>query len=224
MPLTCLRATHPAIEYLLGRGFDPLEIASIWQVCYCFLASNCWPMVRHRIVVPVWSPPSAFSAPSNGSACELRGWQARAIDDAAGDEPKYVTMAGMKKSKLLYGLPQALQTTGPAWIVEGVTDVWRVGPGAVALFGKTLSDFQKALLIHNFGGRPLVVLLDRDARDAALEIQRRLQLARGLSPGDRRVVIAAIPEGRTDPGDSTREELFAATAAALSQNAFQSAL
>jgi DNA primase len=85
----------------------------------------------------------------------------------------------MQKSHLLYGLPQALGTTGPVYLCEGPTDVWRVGPGAVAILGHDLSEHQKMLAMHYFAGRPIVILPDQDAIDAAREIQRRRQPGRG---------------------------------------------
>jgi DNA primase len=121
----------------------------------------------------------------------------------------------MEKSKLLYGLHLALSMTGPVWICEGLTDCWKVGPGATAVFGKTLSSFQKQLLVYHFVSRPIVLLLDSDAHKEADEICQQLQRARGLSEGDRRVVVADLPAGRNDPAECTQEEIVQATDRAL---------
>ena len=108
----------------------------------------------------------------------------------------------------------AKQTDGPVVVVEGPTDVWRFGPGAVAMFGKQPSGHQRDLLRRHFPGRPIVVLLDVDAQADARQIQQQLATAR---PGviDRHVVIGQLPPGRDDPGDCTREELQAAIDQAL---------
>ena len=84
----------------------------------------------------------------------------------------------MQKSELLYGLHLAINAMREIYVVEGPADAWRVGPGAVALFGKDLSQTQKLLLVHHFIGRRIVVMLDQDAHEEALKIQHDLRLAR----------------------------------------------
>jgi hypothetical protein len=81
-------------------------------------------------------------------------------------------------------------------------DVWRLGPSAVALFGKDMSLPQQQLLDRFLPGRPVVVFLDRDAQDKAAELQRTL-LNRG-----RVTVLAGLPDGRDDVGDCTTEEAW----------------
>jgi len=119
----------------------------------------------------------------------------------------------MKKSRLLYGLPQAVRTTGPVVIVEGPTDVWRLGGNAVGLFGKDMSRGHQDLIARYFRGRPIVLFLDRDAREQANKLRRQLRKA-GLG-ADRPIVIAAPPLGRNDVGDCTSEEAWACIGAAL---------
>jgi DNA primase len=113
----------------------------------------------------------------------------------------------MRKSQLLYGLPVAVQSTGPIVVVEGPTDVWRLETNAVALFGKDLSIAQQQLLDQHFRGRPVVLFLDRDARDKSLEIRRRLRSG-SLGASGRPIVIAEPPPGRDDVGDCTHEEAW----------------
>jgi hypothetical protein len=69
--------------------------------------------------------------------------------------------------------------------------------------------------VSRFAGRPLVLLLDADARDEAGKMRQLL-----LGPPHARakvdpVVIAGLPEGRQDVGECTRAEAWAAVAAAL---------
>lgn len=92
-------------------------------------------------------------------------------------------------------------TTGPVVIVEGPTDVWRLGPGAVALFGKDMSLPQQALLDQHLPGRHVVVMLDRDVQDNATNLRSTL-LNRGVT------VLAGLPDGRDDVGDCTTEEAW----------------
>lgn len=213
-PLSGLTDTHPAITYLQERRFDPLDLWSVWEVCH---VSGWSPVAANRIVFPLHCLSPAFWVPGQGEPPRivLAGWQARVIGPAPSGVPKYLFPAGMQKSSLLYGLPQALHTAGPVYLCEGPTDVWRVGPGAVAVFGHDLSEQQKLLAVHYFAGRPIVILPDQDAIDAGRQIQRKLTLARAIDHGDNRVVVAALPPGREDPADCTREELVAASTAAL---------
>lgn len=214
LPLDALEA-WPASQYLVARGFDPAELSRTWNVSYCPRCTTCRPQITARIVIPIYQLP-AESVVGNDSAAALAGWQARTVnmmrDDTA---PKYLSAAGMAKSQLLYGLPLALQTTGPVWICEGVTDCWRVGPGAVALFGKAASLQQQQMIARYFAGRPLCVLLDRDAQRDAEQLQRLLARARAPAGQVSPIVVVRMPEGRSDPGECTRQEILDASAESL---------
>jgi DNA primase len=87
-------------------------------------------------------------------------------------------------------------------VVEGVTDVWRVGPPAVALFGKSASPEQARLLAAGWYGKPVVILLDADAAEEAEKLRRQVA---ALHPGP--VVVVALPEG-LDPGSCPRDALW----------------
>jgi len=202
---------HPASQYLIERGFDLGELCRVWGVCWVHACNNTRPNAEGRIAFPILRPEPMFSTASD-TAMVLAGWQARTVaglQPAVAPDAKYLSAAGMQKSSLLYGLPQARQTTGPVVVVEGPTDVWRLGPGAVALLGKDLSTTQRALLLHHFASRHIVVMLDADAQEAAAKIQRDIQAARG---GDT-VAIARLPAGQ-DPADLTRDDAKAAAVAA----------
>ncbi len=219
IPISSLLPTYPAAAYLIQRGFDLNELWTTWNVSFCDACYAVRPIATDRIVIPAWRPAKMFaSATSEPPPLVLGGWQARAIpgfEHLGGTDAKYISALGMRKSEMLYGLPQALQTIGPIVVVEGPTDAWRIGPGAVALFGKDLSQTQKLLLVHHFAGRPIVVMLDPAAADAAAQVHRELRLVRPASPGDNRVVLAQLPDGCDDPGACSREEIRQAVVAAL---------
>ena len=209
-PVASLPASHPAVAYLTGRGFDLQYLQQTWGVSFCDWCIACRPAATNRIVIPVYRPAQLFSG--DAEPLVLRGWQARSVpgfEVLGGSDAKYLSAAGMQKSELLYGLHLAVAAEGPVYLVEGPTDAWRVGPGAVALFGKDLSQTQKLLLVHHFVGRQLIVMLDQDARDAAARNRHELQLARSGLPGENRVRIANLPPGRKDPADCTPEEIAA---------------
>jgi hypothetical protein len=204
VPLDALADAHPAVAYLRQRNFDPAALWETWQVQFCELSVTARPSPSQRLVIPIYTLESQ-------TVTRLAGWQARYVGECADDVPKYLSCKGMKKSQLLYGLPAAVGSQGPVVLVEGPTDVWRLGPGAVALFGKDMSRQQQELLDRHLAGRPVVVFLDRDAQDKAAELQTTL-LGRG-----RVAVLAALPEGRDDVGDCTCEEAWQQVALALEQ-------
>jgi DNA primase len=145
----------------------------------------------------------------------LAGWQARLITPQVNRSPKYITARGVRKSKLLYGLPRAVKSSGPIVMCEGVTDVWRLGRNAVALFGKSLSHAQQELLLRHFWGRSLVLFLDRDAAKETHSTCQNLQSAREKA-GDRSpVVVAEHPDGCHDVGECSRKQAWKQVAAAL---------
>ena len=162
-----------------------------WWVQFCELSVGAQPNPSRRLVIPIYDAEE-----------RLAGWQARFVGECPAEVPKYLSCKGMRKSQLLYGLAEARSTTGPVVIVEGPTDVWRLGPGAVALFGKDMSLPQQQLLDQHLPGRHVVVMLDRDAQDNAADVCSTL-LNRG-----RVAVLAGLPDGRDDVGDCTTEEAW----------------
>lgn len=217
VPIASLPASHPAVKYLAERGFDAQELQQLWEVGFCDACFEAKPNAVNRLIYPIYNLAKPFTTPNQADPqLVLAGWQARLVpglEPLAGADSKYLSASGMQRSEVLYGLHHALQGDGPVVVVEGATDVWRVGPGAVAILGKVLSRTQKLLLVHHFAGRPIVVMLDPDARDAANLIQRELQRARGGGE-DNEVVVASTPDDR-DPGDCTQQELLESVAKAL---------
>ncbi len=207
-PIAELPADHPAAAYLTARGFDRQYLQATWDVSFCDWCLACRPAATRRIVIPIYRPAQLFTAPSEERPLALGGWQARIVpgyEVLGGSDAKYLSAAGMQKSELLYGLHLAIAAVGPVYVVEGPSDAWRVGPGALALFGKDLSQTQKLLLVHHFAGRRIIVMLDQDAHEEARKMQQDLRLARGPSGGE--VLLATLPPGRKDPADCTPEEI-----------------
>ena len=198
-----------ARDYLMSRGFDPTEIVALWGATYCATSPGSLPRVYDRIVIPVHALRQRLGAGATPAReVFVAGWQAREIGNTPGSRAKYLSMKGMRKSHLLYGLPRAVEGSGPLVLVEGPTDVWRLGGNAVATFGKTMSPSQVALLLQYFARRPIVVMLDRDARAES-------QTATGLIRAGRRqwndsapVICAEPPDGMQDIGDCSREQAW----------------
>lgn len=216
--LSKLPKGHPARRYVRSRGFAPAELSKVWGVGF---STAAYRSRVGRLVIPLraylgkWKGPAECADDPEG--WEVVGFQGRAIVDA--DMPKYLTSQGTAKSQLLYGLDRVPSgAKSPVIVTEGPTDVWRAGSGAVALLGKTISDAQCKLLRMMLPGRNVVVMLDPDAASFATSAADRIgsYLSRDLRSGVRsgRVVVARLPDLR-DPGDCTREEIWASARRAL---------
>jgi hypothetical protein len=208
-----------AAAYLRDRGFDPIELERQWGVQYCVLARNVQPTIFNRIVFPIYTLRSTLQVDQPFETL-LAGWQSRHIgNDVPEDVGKYMTMKGMKKSHLLYGLPQAVGTEGPLVIVEGATDVWSLRSNAVAVLGKSVSRIQQQLLVRHFPGRPIVVFFDDGAANESYLAATALRSIRQDFGDCSPVVIATPPAGRSDVGECSTEEAWASVWAALSVSA-----
>jgi hypothetical protein len=187
-PLHSLPSDHRAKAYLRSRGYDPDRLGRQLHVGYCGVAYSDFPLADDRIIIPI-----TFGG-------IWVGWQARYIGEPPRGTPKYASMTGMKKREVLYNYDIA-KAYPYVVICEGPTDVWRVGPAAVALLGKNLSTAQRHLIGTGWGGGAAVVLLDGDAQAEA----RRVHDALGGLVRDR--VLVQLPEGK-DPGDFAQEDLW----------------
>lgn len=121
-------------NYLLRRGFNPEGLEREWDLG----GTRYWGFYAFRIVVPI-----VFRG-------EVVSWQSRDITDK--QKAKYLPCPKEQEllhhKQLLYGLDKAKGRIGV--VVEGVTGVWRLGPGAVATFGVEYTSSQLLLLCESF--------------------------------------------------------------------------
>ena len=177
-PLEALSPNHPAIRYVTAdrrnpagfpAPFNPVELSRNWGVCYCEEAERnkgyAAELVTGRLIIPIWWEQ------------QLLGWQARAIEKGA--NPKYYTMPGLPKQKILYNGDRARQFPFGV-IVEGVFDAFAIGPCAVATLGHKLSWSQRELLSKWFGNGSVCLLYDPDAMK---DIELNLHLMKGMFKG-----------------------------------------
>jgi hypothetical protein len=125
------------------------------------------------------------------------------VDEFGEEYPKYYIPAGAKKSWTLYNLDDA-QYYNDVVLVEGITDVWRVGKRAMAMFGKTLSSAQRHVLAARFAKKRIILVPDMndpDALDQAISNQIALQSQGVFSSVD----ISMIEQGK-DIGSIQRKE------------------
>ena len=217
-PVHRLQRHDEARRYLEDRGFD---VAQLWEerrVLYCQVSPESRPRIDDRIVVPYFDLPIDWDAKADPSLLQLVGYIARNPGDAEYEglsgaaSTKYLLPSGFAKSDYLYGLEHAANGSGLGVVCEGVTDVWRLRGNAVALTGKTVSATQEELLARQFEGRPLVVLLDADARGEAEDIARRLRKRRGFLKDEAPVYSLAPPKGHKDIGECNFDEAWDAIA------------
>ena len=102
--------------------------------------------------------------------CELNGWPLK-ISGRRKRPPKYMTMPGYKKSKMLWNINNAV-SSDLVVVCEGVFDAVKVGRCGVAAFGKELSDEQLRIIKTNW--KYVILLLDPAAENAAKRSQRKL--------------------------------------------------
>lgn len=180
------------VHYLKARGFDPDELVRLWQIEGIGLAAQ----LKWRIYIPIIYKGARVS------------WTTRAIGERVAQ--RYVS-AGPKEEaiahkKILYGLDYCLHSVV---VCEGPSDVWAVGPGAVATFGLAFTTVQVRLL----ASVPYRFVCFDSSRDAQL---RARQLACLLSclPGSTQVVELDAE----DPGSASQRELKRLRRAARLEN------
>lgn len=186
VPLSALPEDHIVVQYLKDRGFTREYLAN-YHLGYC-ADQNDW-MAYDRLIIPIISRGKCV------------GWQARAIRESD-KGPKYYTSPNVTLGNYLYNFDVARQCPYVV-LTEGVADAWRVGPAGVCLFGKSLSAGQQKLLLNNWIGKPICVMLDRDAEKESKKITEKL-LSKHRGP----VIFVPVPEGYKDPGDVPHDVLI----------------
>lgn len=178
--LSDLPPDHAARAYVQSRGFDPDALSANFGIGFCVdVADNRYAKMRNRLYIPATYKD------------ELIGWQCRAI--TPDDQPKYLNAPNMRKSAMLYNYDQAAKQPFVV-VVEGVTSVWRLGPAAVCLFGKSMSFLQQNLIAKTWGQKPVFLMLDSDAR-VEMDAAKAALMHQSV-----KVITIELPDAR-DPAD-----------------------
>lgn len=123
--------------------------------------------------------------------------------------PKYLNATGSERNKLLLGYDAAVQSMSRrpkeqrfCVLCEGPLDAAKLGTPAIAILGKSLSDFQADALARRFD--IICTVMDRDAagKQCLDNIKSRMS-ARGLH-----VRNVPVPEGVKDAGDLSYEDAY----------------
>ena len=184
-----LTASHKV--YLKSRGFDPQELVEMWGLkATDHTAENSW---KWRIVIPIYFEQEMVSY----------------ITRTIGNRPdKYracpKSLEKIQHKKILYGWDGPIGGThvvGPTVIVvEGPADVWRIGPGALAVFGDQPSSEQISLL-KRFNR--LFIMFDGDdaGRNAGEKLAWRMS---GMGVDTTQIIL---PD-KKDPGELDKNEVL----------------
>ncbi len=147
-PMTQYNLTKQHIDYLLSRRFDPIELKTKWNL----MSTGNIGAYSHRILAPIYFRGHMVS------------YQCRATK--IGQNPPYLACAGhdelIKHKDIIYGFDAAIRLN-QCIVVEGITDVWRLGYGAVATFGKSFTKAQLLLIANNF--KHIFILPDSDVKE-----------------------------------------------------------
>lgn len=211
-PLMSSGTPDRAREYLQSRLFDTNEIMSVFDIRFLPKGSQLWKSTEDewlvsrydRLLIPIYQ------------GLRVVGWQARMIDKITDKKQKKYIFPPLRethnigKNNWLYNKDVA-KFHEDMVLVEGVTDVWRVGPNAVCSFGKTLSPKQihSLKLLWGYSGS-CVICFDSDTWTKPKEKARLDMLVRKLREEKvfpRGVAVLYLPEGY-DPADYPREQLL----------------
>lgn len=182
-PLGTTELTERHRRYLERRKFDPDKLIETWDL----RAVGPIGKYKWRIIAPIYFKGKMVS------------YQGRDITNKA--EAKYKACPKsdevIEHQTILYGYDEAPEDV--CILVEGIVDVWRLGPGAVCCFGTSFTTSQINLLAKRF--RKVYVMFDMDEDNA---IKMAEQLASLLAARDVEVEILELENG--DPGEMSQKE------------------
>jgi hypothetical protein len=173
------------VNYLVSRGFDAERVIKEFDLYASTVAGD----YRFKILAPIYNN------------YKLVNYQMRTI---AHVDPKYISckdeLATYRLKDCLYNIDRA---KGTAVLCEGITDVWKIGDGAVGLFGKTITAEQVLLLLRS-GIERVIICLDSVAKDPDSP-KNRAKILGKLAGLFASVEVLEIDKG--DPGDMSELDL-----------------
>ena len=176
-----LRERHR--QYLIRRGFDPDEL----EKEYDLRGTGHIGRYAFRIIIPIYY---------NG---QLVSYEGRDITGMQDQRYKACALSDevVPRKNILYNIDHVPGRV--AVVCEGVTDVWRMGRGAVATFGISYTQAQVNLILKRF--ERVVILYDM-GDDAQIQADR---LAWQISAGGRESIIYEL-DGVDDPASMSDQD------------------
>jgi len=175
-------------EYLVNRAYNPEYLEREWGLVSTGPVSYLDGIdYGNRIIAPVYW---------NG---EMVSFQGRDVTGKA--DIKYLTCPKKREQihhkNILYCKQEELVNSSAVIIVEGITDVWRLGPKAAATFGIEFK-MEQVLQLKNLNDRFFIVFdNDRQAQTQAKKLATKLRALR------KSVYIKTVG---TDPGDMGQDD------------------
>ena len=171
-----------ALKYLKTRNFEPNEIIPKFDL-YC---TNHLGKYKFRIIIPVII---------NG---EIVGFTTRDFTDKA--DKRYlkcsIEESSVNHKEWLYNIDSVKDTV---IIVEGPTDVWRLGDGCISTLTSQFSNSQIEILVERKIKHAYLLF------DTEYEAQKKAEkMANNISAFVSHVEVLSLQEG--DPADLTNEE------------------
>lgn len=192
---------HPAVTYMLGRGFDPVQLGKEYGFVFCDTVTDMkkYGAALGTILMPIYKDDMLYS------------WISRCCYDVAD-----------KKAKKYYNCPdRPLQNVGfnldivakysTIVLVEGILDAIKVGPFATCLFTKhlnaTLHKKLVRMLQHHGDDAAIIIMLDpeQDKKEKARGMPHQIEVAANKFTEYVNVLRVYLPIG-TDPGSMSPEE------------------
>jgi len=182
--------TNKAKKYLISRKFDPDKLVSIWKL----LSTSHIGFYKFRILAPIYYKKRLVS------------YQCR---DITGIHPqKYLACFQdeeiIEHQHILYGFDQATQRgKKTCLVVEGITDVWRMGVNSICVFGISFTKQQAELIAKNFNK----VFILFDSEDQAQEQAEELGfLISSAFTNPVEVINFSFIKQGSDPGDLSQDD------------------
>lgn len=171
-------------KYLKKRNYNPAELMMTWNLKGTSITGD----YKYRIIAPIYL--------NN----RLVSYQGRDITDRSLLKYKACKKENevIHHKHTLYGIDKVLGDT--VIVVEGITDVWRLGVGAVATFGIEYTTEQVVMLHSRF--QKIFILYDAYPAKAVTQSEK---LANELQNMGSDVEILELEKG--DPGDMGTEEV-----------------
>ena len=196
LPSHILKSPLPVhSEYLRERRFKPNELEMFFNISYTGQISKYVTTERvinfnYRIIIPIFINGKLV----NFTARDVTGQAEEKYKNCPTDDTLITT------KDCIYGYDNIVDDV--AVIVEGPTDVWRLGPGAIGLFGIKYTRHQLNLLYQK-GLKKAVVFFDNEP--TAQRIADKLAKEIGSFIPD--VSILAPDDSITDPGEMTKKQV-----------------
>lgn len=171
---------QPHVDYLKHRGFNVNEILNLWRV----QATPIVGPLKHRLFVPIIHKGQVVS------------WTTRSLSN---NGQRYISAKADEEfiahKSILYGQDYVRHT---ALVVEGPTDVWAIGPGAIATFGINVSRAQITQLMQY---PRAIVCFDNEWK--AQQMAQSLCNELGAIGGE----VSNVVLDSKDPGEANSKEL-----------------